>query len=79
MFKSNVEYPGERSKLHSPKKPDKFETNFMIKRKQKEQILGIHELLYKTGVGSGALDGEASPVLRTTPVVESKILIRLKF
>ena len=26
----------------------------MIKRKQKEQKLGIHELLYKRGVGSGA-------------------------
>ena len=35
---------------------DKFKTNKKIKQKQKEQRLGIHELLYKIGAGSGALD-----------------------
>ena len=43
--------------MHSPKRRDKFETNQNKKRKQKEQKLGIHELLYKTGVESGAYEG----------------------
>ena len=41
--------------MHSPKRQDKFKTNEKIKRKQKEQKLGIHELLYKTGGGSGGV------------------------
>ena len=49
--------PCERSELHSPKGKDKFETNLNIKRKQKEQRLGISELLYETGVASGAHEG----------------------
>ena len=40
--------------MHSSKRQDKCETNLKIKRKQKEQRHGIHELIYKTGVGSGA-------------------------
>ena len=40
--------------MHSPKRHDKFETNLKIKRKQKEQKLDLHELLYKKGVGLGA-------------------------
>ena len=70
-FQSSVEYPCERSNVHRPKRQDKSKTNLKIKRKQKEQKLRIQELLYKTGVGSGALEGEASPFLRATPVVGS--------
>ena len=40
--------------MHSPKRYDKFETKKMIKRKQREQRLELHDLHYKTGVGSGA-------------------------
>ena len=53
LLRSSVEYPHERSKVHSPKRQDIFETNLKIKRKQKEQMLGIYEFLYKRGVGSG--------------------------
>ena len=52
-----MEYPWERSEVHSPKGRDKFETNLKIKRKQKEQRLGNHEFLYKTEVGSCDLEG----------------------
>ena len=55
--KSSVEYPCERSKVHGPKRQDKLETNQKIKRQRKEQKFGIHELIYKTGVGSGAHEG----------------------
>ena len=41
----------KRSKVHSPKRQDKFKTNLKTKYKQKEQKLGI---LYKTRVGSGS-------------------------
>ena len=51
---SCVEYPCERLKVHGPKRQDKFETNQQIKRKQKQQKVGIHKVLYKTGVESGA-------------------------
>ena len=44
VTRSSVEYPCERSKVHSPKRPDKFETYLKIKRKQKEQRFGIHEI-----------------------------------
>ena len=43
--------------MHSRKRQDKFEANLKFKRKQKEKWLGIHEFLYKTGVGSGAPEG----------------------
>ena len=46
----------ERSRVHSPKRQDKIETNKKIKRKQKEQRLGF-ELLYKTRVGLSAQEG----------------------
>ena len=51
---SSVKYPCKRWQLSSPKRQDKFETNQQIKRKQKEQRHEIHELLYRTEVGSGA-------------------------
>ena len=54
VSKSSVEYPCERSKVHRPNRQAKFETNQKIKCKQKEQKLGINELLYKTGAESGA-------------------------
>ena len=57
--------------MHSPKRPDKLETNQKTKRKQKEQKLVIHELLYKTGVESGACERLAFAALRATPVVVS--------
>ena len=41
------------------------------KTKPNKQGHGIHELLYKTAVGSGAREGKASSVLRVVPVVES--------
>ena len=56
-FKSNAEYPCDRSKVHSPKRQDKYETDLKIKRKQKKQGLGIHELFYKTGEWSCAYEG----------------------
>ena len=68
--KSSIKYPCERSKVLSPKRKDELETNQKIKCQQKEQKLGIHELLYKTSVGSGAHEGKASCVLRAAPVVE---------
>ena len=54
---SSVQNPCERSDVHSPKRQDKFETNLKIKRKQIEKKLGMHELLYKTEVESGAHEG----------------------
>ena len=40
---SSVEYQSERSKVHCPKRQDKFETNLKIKHIQKEQMLRINE------------------------------------
>ena len=62
---SSEKYPCKRSKLHSLKRQDKFETNQKIKQKQKEQRLGIHEFPYKTEM---ELDAH---VLCATTVVES--------
>ena len=45
------------SKVLSTKRQDKIETNLKIRRKQKEQTLGLHELVYKPGVGSSASNG----------------------
>ena len=50
VCKPDVEYQRERSNVHSQKRQDKFETNYKIKRKQKEQRLGINEILNKTGM-----------------------------
>ena len=57
VCKSSVDNPCERPIAHSPKRQDKSEKKLKIKRKQKEKRFGIHELLYKTGVGSGAHEG----------------------
>ena len=55
--------------MNSPKRQDKFETNLMIKRKQKEQKLGIYEHIYKTGEGSGARDHQVTigPLPKLSP------------
>ena len=50
-IKSSVEYPCRRSREHSPKRQDKFDTNHKIKRKYKEQRL---PRTHKSKVGSDA-------------------------
>ena len=57
IAKLSVEYPCERSTVHSPKRQDKFETNSKIKRKQNELKLKIRKLFHKTEVESGAHEG----------------------
>ena len=55
----NTWHVRDRSEVHGSKGQDKFDTNLKIneKTKKKEQKFGIHELLYKTGAGSGAPEG----------------------
>ena len=45
--KSSVNYQFKRSKVHSPKKQDKLETNQRGKQKHREQRLGLQEHLIK--------------------------------
>ena len=55
--------------MHSTKRQEHFQQK--IKRKQKEQKLGIHELHNKTGAKSSPHEGLTFPDLRATTVVES--------
>ena len=51
---SSIEYPCERSKVHSPKRQANLK-NCKIKRKQKKQKLGIYNSFEK-GLVSGAVE-----------------------
>ena len=55
--------------MHISKKQGKSETNQKIQRKQNEQKAWNPRTPLKTGMGSGAHEGLASPVFCATPVV----------